>query len=673
MKPLSFGRSFLTISFLIVFGLLVSFTIPCLAASGFQHAYLESQLQQLLKDKKIDQALAKAINAEAASPNDGWYSFKVGELYLYNTKQKDLALKAFKRALEKGYKTGLLLQRRGMCYYHLNQLQKAEDLFHQAISLYQREKISTGEKNRRIADTYVWLTKIYDIWGDYEKYHEAARDGLRFNPKNHWLPGLYANSLVWFGHIAFAEQRYDAALDNYRLALSNGYKGKWLPDLIETVENRKRLGRIKPEFTHRIAVIYVTERNIIKASGRVVRERDVTSKQKRKIRIIQGMMKQVLESFSNGGLTLSFDHRDATAAYNQDAKLKPDNPDHLNLGRYFFENMDRYDSFITCSITRSPAMGLARTYPYVNGVLYGPPRGMFAVNSREHGFEVWLHEFFHVIEWVSGGIGGPAHGYRKELRAKYPGWKGETEFDYYRWHFQTTLPKKGWDTLLHRLRWRTFKNSSLENFKIIEKAYIGIPLEDRQAAVTLFKNADKIKKIDPARAVRLYEQALALSPYLPSALKRLTAYYQKEQPAKARALNKRLALVRSVSDYYKKNTEAEKYGSVMGAWHPESITTSGTTLGWDVSSAITKPGQYLVSFYYLKGWNAVAIEWVALFKNGREIARDTHPGWSGKEKKNITYRLRIPDVKIGVKYVVKAKLAGQRGTDSSGLVLLQRK
>ncbi len=75
---------------------------------------------------------------------------------------------------------------------------------------------------------------------------------------------------------------------------------------------------------------------------------------------------------------------------------------------------------------------------------------------------------------------------------------------------------------------------------------------------------------------------------------------------------------------------------------------------------------------YLKGEHGVAIDWVALLEDGKEIARDTHHGWSGYGKDNIVYTLQVPARKPDAVYTIKAGIDCHLGTDSTGDVLIRK-
>jgi hypothetical protein len=456
------------------------------------------------------------------------------------------------------------------------------------------------------------------------------------------------------------------------LAKKYNIKWAWLNDMLELVQNRKQLGQIQPNRVHRVCVIYIRELNVIGKSGKIVSRQDVTKKQKQNLQKIQQLLNQVIISMSDGKWSLSFEHQDAISTYKKGAKLKPDNPDHLNLGRFFFENCDNYDTFITCSNTRSPARALARRYPYINGVLYSPHRGMAALNASKHGFETWLHEFFHCIEWVSGGLGGPAHGYRKKERTKYVQWKGDNELNYYRWHFTNTLPNIGWNKLQHTQRWLPFHDRSHINFNKIESAYQKTLLEDRQKANKIVKNARKIK--DSKASVAEYKKALKLSPYHPDALIKLISYYGKKDEI-FQERKKYLAFyqdVNSVNDFYEYKSEFKQFGKVVGKWIITQMSESGSWLEWDMTDKFYIQGDYQVTFIYTHGGKAITIDRVAVYEDSKEISQDSHKGFSGSKKIDITYHLHVPLIKNEARYYLKAKVFSVGGINSNGIVLLKK-
>lgn len=117
---------------------------------------------------------------------------------------------------------------------------------------------------------------------------------------------------------------------------------------------------------------------------------------------------------------------------------------------------------------------------------------------------------------------------------------------------------------------------------------------------------------------------------------------------------------------------ALKDAVVVARWTPEQMKKEGVILEWDISNFITEPGKYEAIFMYTRGNAALQIEWAALMENNQELQRDTHDGWSGYDKRDVIYRLSLPEYKPGAKYSIRifAKPAG--GTDSTGEVYLKK-
>ncbi|HEX9614695.1 MAG TPA: T9SS type A sorting domain-containing protein [Bacteroidota bacterium] len=482
------------------------------------------------------------------------------------------------------------------------------------------------------------------------------------------LISVRAQDTLWSGHIAFSEGRYDDAITAYQAALDLGTADSaWLADLIGTVLIRKDLGSIAPPDTHKIGAIFVTEFHADSGSGPVMFP-DVTSEQKAVWLVYFGVFRQTLESFSGGAWTACFDTIEAVATYNTADSLKPDNPDHLNLEEFFFDRMTGFDSFVTFSNTRSPAVGLARRYPLLNGVLYGPDRGMAAINAGTHGFLVLLHEFFHIIEWVSNAI-SPTHGYTDANRGNFPDWTGTTEFDYYRWHFANTLPGVGWDRLNHRTRWIPFKNNR-EVLDSLYAIYSLIPFSDRQRADTLTADGIPLYNSDTSAAVALWEEAIALSPFHERALLELHDHYRLASPdtAKRDEVAERLGLLRMVTDFVTLDTLNKDLGKVIGMWHREDVGKSWNFREWDLSEGVTVSGGYEATFYYTRGFKGLDIDSVSILEDGIQMSLDAHVGFSGNVKTDITYELSIPDFKPASEYRLRAKVRGNGGVDSYGQV-----
>ena len=113
-------------------------------------------------------------------------------------------------------------------------------------------------------------------------------------------------------------------------------------------------------------------------------------------------------------------------------------------------------------------------------------------------------------------------------------------------------------------------------------------------------------------------------------------------------------------------------GTLMGGWKPADLTADAVTLEWDASALIKEAGAQEVIMLYTKGEHGIAILWAALLEDEREIARDTHPGWSGAGKNNFVYTLPLAERKPGARYTIKAGFDCHQGRDSAGDVFLRK-
>src|SRR5204862_1468303 len=75
----------------------------------------------------------------------------------------------------------------------------------------------------------------------------------------------------------------------------------------------------------------------------------------------------------------------------------------------------------------------------------------------------------------------------------------------------------------------------------------------------------------------------------------------------------------------------------IGSWSSNQISTSFSTLQWDVTTNLVSAGEFDVSFCWKTGANGLIIQWAALLENGVELDRDTHVGWTGATPTNAVY------------------------------------
>ena len=177
-----------------------------------------------------------------------------------------------------------------------------------------------------------------------------------------------------------------------------------------------------------------------------------------------------------------------------------------------------------------------------------------------------------------------------------------------------------------------------------------------------------------ALSIAEYRNALKFSPYHPGALKKMISYYKKTEII-SDEIRKYQAFYQdaiSVYGFYEYKNEFKKFGKVVGKWTITQMSESGTWLEWDMTDQFTGSGDYYVTFIYTHGGKAITIDKVVGYENSQEISIDSHKGFSGTKKIDITYKLHVPKIKNDARYYIKAKVFSMGGVDSNGIVLLKK-
>ncbi|AQT69556.1 Beta-hexosaminidase [Anaerohalosphaera lusitana] len=111
---------------------------------------------------------------------------------------------------------------------------------------------------------------------------------------------------------------------------------------------------------------------------------------------------------------------------------------------------------------------------------------------------------------------------------------------------------------------------------------------------------------------------------------------------------------------------------LVGQWTPEQMSQDWKTLQWDVSGVIDGTGTYSIVFQYTGGAHRLDLNWVSLLVDGKEIARDEHPGQTGGSNKDNIYTVTIDDYEPAAEYTIKAEVRSDGGTDSTGDITIKR-
>jgi hypothetical protein len=109
----------------------------------------------------------------------------------------------------------------------------------------------------------------------------------------------------------------------------------------------------------------------------------------------------------------------------------------------------------------------------------------------------------------------------------------------------------------------------------------------------------------------------------------------------------------------------------VAEWTPADLRDDHWVLKeWDVSKAISGPGDYAIEFQFTGGTHRLDFRQVALRDgDGKVIGRDDQAGYSGNANEHNVYRFKIASHAPGAKVILGAEIKGDGGTDSHGDIL----
>ena len=148
----------------------------------------------------------------------------------------------------------------------------------------------------------------------------------------------------------------------------------------------------------------------------------------------------------------------------------------------------------------------------------------------------------------------------KTPKNNFPEWKGQTEGDFYIWHFQTTLKEFGWKNLNYVKKYPS-NNIPTENFTKLKEIYKNIPVWDMSDVEIKTWNAKNIMNKNPEECIKMLEESLTKSPYHLSTLRALANYYHNKEKNKEKALEyyKQMELIlteEEINNYLNKLNES---------------------------------------------------------------------------------------------------------------------
>ncbi|MCB1172417.1 MAG: hypothetical protein KDK39_02575 [Leptospiraceae bacterium] len=359
-----------------------------------------------------------------------------------------------------------------------------------------------------------------------------------------------AYDVYWQAHKAFAQNQHEKAMQllkkveaytevkpEHKNFFDHGYRNF---SLIDMVEKHRDLGKIQADTIHKVLVLYIMKTDIKFRKQHI--HKSFTPELKDTAYISQEICKKYMEVMSGGKLSLEFDRMDLNSVltgldafgYKGPSKA-PMETVHSRLeslqpypGELLLEKYNEYDTFMFyyhsggLSLPNgggATAVGGSLNFYFTPYGLSGPRRGRLMVSERLINKPGTLfHEFFHTIEQRYGIQ--PGHGFWPHLRKNFPEWKGEGEFDYYRYHFGKIAKTAGFEKFEFHESWPS--NATKTQFSEMHQKMRRIPMTDLQKAESLFIKAQESYVHGNKDAKKLLYRVIKLNPYHYRALYYLT-------------------------------------------------------------------------------------------------------------------------------------------------------
>ncbi|AQT67319.1 Beta-hexosaminidase [Anaerohalosphaera lusitana] len=107
-------------------------------------------------------------------------------------------------------------------------------------------------------------------------------------------------------------------------------------------------------------------------------------------------------------------------------------------------------------------------------------------------------------------------------------------------------------------------------------------------------------------------------------------------------------------------------------WKPSMLSAQFKPVDFDITDTINKGGVWYATFDYTSGAHKLVIRSVELLCDGKTIARDEHQGETGTRDANNKYRLPVDSYDPEAKYVLRADIRADGGTNSHGGIVIER-
>ena len=348
---------------------------------------------------------------------------------------------------------------------------------------------------------------------------------------------LYKLSLL--SDAAFAENDFDGALKSFSIVDRNIGKypkaKKWIqyyfykiPQL-EMIQKARRLQNKKSEIVHRFLVIYVKNTKIDSKTLKgkpLIASNSITNEQIKKVEIAQNIFKHYIKVLTYGKVGVQFKRIIIDSSITEITKKIGYDYEDKEYDLYgsvlssiqpypediLFNNINKFDSIIFYwndkGISARPT-GTFNHVPLVPYQLIGAKRGIIQFPIGYTNAGTILHEFFHTLE--QNFAVKPGHGFLNKNRKYFKNWKGKGQYSYYKYHFDSTMMKKGYPFFDYK---KTFPDYLTRNVIYKNKNLIkSISLKNLKKGYQAYLNAKSVWTKNPKKALSTLQKAYKYNKY----------------------------------------------------------------------------------------------------------------------------------------------------------------
>ncbi len=308
----------------------------------------------------------------------------------------------------------------------------------------------------------------------------------------------------------------------------------------DMVRSSIELADTEPEYLFRTLVLYLQNTDIKTINSESVElsgGESISDESIVRLEAAQNIFSEYIKILTNGRIKIIFERYSLDAGYTDvsqsvgyDYNSNPyeqNNPVLESImpypGLWFFRNMNYFDMIIIYwndeGISGRPT-GLFVNIPYIPYQLEGARRAVLQLPSVYTNAGTILHEFFHTLE-QNYGI-SPGHGFLEKNRFHFSEWTGNSQFEYFKWHFDTTIRSKGYNLFHYKDLNPEYMTEEIiyYNTELLQD----IPVDNIRQAYQLYKKAMESWYGDRTNLISLMQEAYNLNPYYPPLLTLLGRY-----------------------------------------------------------------------------------------------------------------------------------------------------